>query len=591
MIRRYAALASGVTALALVLAACGNGGGGGDAGGGGGDAGDEPSERLVDEDTGFALYTGPPQEGGTVTVLGGVDFSHLDPASGNDGNVNNLYNLIYRFLTQYTYNPETDELELVGDLATDTGTANEDSTVWTFTLKDDILFEDGSPITAEDVKFGLERAFDPSLAIGSDYLKTYIDGAPEYNGIFEEPDGLDSIVVIDEQTVEFHLNQPLPAFPYILATPPGAPFPADQVTSPGQIREEPIASGPYRVENYQSGEVLNLVRNENWNPDTDPIRPAYADEYEFLLSLDQSTIDQRMISGQGADADAAASSSNALQAANLAQVQQNPALSERTVRGLPTCTMYMAMNTTKEPLDDVEVRQAINYAVDKTSVVNASGGPLLAEVANDMLLPSVPDREEFNLYETEEDGGDAERAQQMLADAGHENLSLTMDVRALPMWQAQAEAVQQSLSEAGIDVTLNVIDAATYYETIGTPSQQNDLAITGWCSGGWYSGAPLLTPLFHGDRVTESGNSNISQLDDEALNERFDEVGVMADLDEQNQGYSEINRMVMELAPVVPLVRQTNLQMVGENVGGAFAHPARTGYLDYNSLGLIDPAG
>lgn len=576
-----------VAALGFV-AACGNGGESGPQGNGGASGGPDSSEVILD-DNGFALYTGDPQQGGTVTVLGGVDFRSLDPAVGNDGNVNNLYQLIYRYLTQYTYNPETEEMELVGDLAED-WESNDEATEWTFTLKEGILFEDGSPITAEDVKFGIERAFDPSLAIGSDYLKTYIDGAREYNGIFEEPEGLDSIIVEDERTITFRLDQPVASFPAIVATPPGAPFPADQVDSPAQIADAPIASGPYKVASYREGDVLELERNEHWDPETDPIRPGHADAYEFLLSLDSSTIDQRMMAQQGSDVNAISSSTNPLQAANLAQVQQNPELAERTVRGLPTCTTYLGFNMTKEPLDNLEVRQALTYAVDKQSVVNASGGPLLAEVAHEMLLPAVPGREDFNLYESEEDRGDKERAQQMLEDAGYaDGLSFTMDVRNLPVWQAQAESVQQAFSEIGVDVTLNVIDAANYYETIQNPSQQNDLAITGWCTSGWYSGQPLLEPLFHGERISDSGNNNLAQLDDEDINAAFDEAGVMTDLDEQNAAYSDINRMIMEQAPVVPLVRQTNLQMVGENIGGAYAHPSRTGYIDYNGLGLLEP--
>ncbi|MFC7406859.1 ABC transporter substrate-binding protein [Georgenia alba] len=579
--RRLAAVFAASTAL--VLAACSGGGGG---------AGGPDGGAVETDENGFASYTGDPQEGGVVTVLGGVDFSHLDPAMGNDGNVNNLYQLIYRNLTTYRYEPGSEQPELVPDLATDLGTSNDDATVWTFTLKEGVTFQDGSPITAEDVKFGIERAFDPSLAIGSDYLQTYIEGALDYPGVFEAPEGLDSIRVVDERTIEFHLNQPLAAFPYVLATPPGVPFPADQVTSPQQIQEEPIASGPYRVESYERGEALTLVRNEEWDRETDEVRPARPDGFEFLLGLDQNTIDQRMLSGQGEDANALASSTNPLLAATLSRVQQDPRLMERTIQDLPTCTMYMAMNTTVEPLNDPQVRQAINYAVDKTSVVNATGGPLLATTAHDMLLPSVPGREEFNLYETPDDAGDPQRARQMLADAGHPNgFDLTMDVRAIPKWQAQAEAVQQSLAQVGINVRLNVIDAATYYEAIATTSQQNDLAITGWCSGGWYSGAPLLGPLFDGDRITETGNTNIAQLDDEHINARFDEIAQITDLDQQNAEYAELNREIMELAPVVPLVRETPLQMVGENIGGAFAHPARTGYIDYGSVGLLDPEG
>lgn len=566
----------------LVLAACGGGSADSpDAEGG--------SESIIDSETGFALYTGEPQQGGVVTVLGGVDFASLDPAMGNDGNVNNFYQLIYRNLTQYRYDVESEEMELVGDLA-ESWESNDDATVWTFTLKEGIRFEDGSDITAQDVKFGFERAFDPSLAIGSDYLKTYIDGAPDYDGIFEEGEGLDSIVVVDDRTIEFRTAGPMAAFPYVLATPPATPFPADGVDSPGQIQETPIASGPYRVESYAEGDRLTLVRNEEWDAETDPIRPANPDGFEFLFTLDDSTIDQRVIAGQGADASALQSSTNPLQAASLNQVQQNDELSARTVRALPTCTMYMAMDTTTEPLDQLEVRQAIHWAIDKQSVVNSSGGPNLAEVANDMLLPLVPERTEFNLFESPDDAGDAEQARELLAEAGYEDgFELTMDVRNLPTWQAQAESVQQSLAEVGIDVSLNVIDAANYYEQIGTPSQMNDMAITGWCTGGWYSGEPLLTPLFHGDRITETGNPNIAQFDNSEINDLFDQAAVMTDLQEQNQAYAQINELIVEQAPIVPLIRQTNLQMVGEDIGGAFAHPARTGYLSYADLGLKNP--
>lgn len=559
-------------------------------GGSGSDKGGD-SQAVVDDETGFATYTGQPQKGGVVDVLGGVDFSHLDPAMGSDGNVLNLYNLLYRNLTQYKYNQESGELELVGDLAEGTGTPNDDSTEWTFKLKEGISFEDGSAITAEDVKFGFEHAFDPSLAIGLDYLQNYVKGAKRYEGVFQDPDGLDSIKVIDDRTITIETNEPMADFPSVVATAPGTPFPKDKVTKVDQIQKDPISSGPYKVDEYKAGESLTLVRNENWDPKTDDIRPAYPDGYKFTVSLDQNTIDQRMISGQGEDANAVSSSTNPVVAANLAKITQDPKLSSRTVQGLPSCNYFMVMNTTKKPLGDQKVRQAINWAVDKSSVVNASGGPQLADVAPNMLLPSVPDYSGDNPYATDGDTGDPEKAATMLKEAGADDLKLTMDVRALPMWQAQAEAVQQSLKKAGIEVKLNVIDQAKFYEVLATPSQQNELAITGWCSNGWFSGEPLLGPLFDGTRITETGNLDQSQIDDPELNKALAEAAVMPDLDEKNAAYAKINEQVLDLAPVVPLVRPRPLQLVGSNVGGAFANPSKTGYIDYAQLGLLDPEG
>ena len=541
-------------------------------------------------EAGFALETPEPQRGGVVTVLGSVDLSHLDPAMGNDGNVNNVYNLLYRQLTQYVYDPATSELTLVGDLATDTGTPNEDATQWAYTLRDDIFFEDGTPITSADIAFGIERSLDPALAIGNDE-HLILEGASDYAGAYEDPDGLASIETPDDQTIVFTLEQPLAAFPDVAATQVFTPFPEGEVSAT-QLDEMPIASGPYRVESYERGSHLTLVRNDHWDAETDEIRPAYVDGFEFLFGLDASTIDQRLISAQGEDMNAIASSTNGLLPANLAQVSADTRMTARTVQSLPTCTMYLALNTTSEGLDDLGVRQAISYAIDRASVVTATGGPAMASTASDMLTPQVPGRYEFDLYPSEGDAGDIETATQMLEDAGYGpgELSFTMDVRNLPKWQAQAESVQQSLQAIGIDVELNVIDAATFYEVVATPAQQHDMTVTGWCSA-WLSGNPLLTALFDGDAIAETGNTNISQLDDEAIDARFDEISVIPDIDAQNAAYAELNEQILELAPVVPLIRETPLQMVGPNVGGAYAHAGRTGYIDYASVGLIDPEG
>jgi peptide/nickel transport system substrate-binding protein len=557
---------TGITLVAvLALSAC--------------SASSESNDAVSTTESGFALNTGEVTEGGVVEVLGSVDVSHLDPAMGNDGNVNNIYRLIYRQLTDYSFDEETGELEIVGDLATGPGTPNEDSTVWTYELKDNLRYEDGTEITAADIKYGIERSLDPALAIGSDYHEI-IKEAADYAGAYAAPEGLDSIETPDDKTIIFTLEKPLAGFDSVAATPPFTPFPAGQVAV-DQLDDAPIASGAYKVEEYTRGEALTLVRNTEWDPESDD-KPAYPDGFEFVFGLDPNTVAQRMIAGQGSDVNAVASSTNGLPPASLAQVTSDPDLQQRTVRALPSCTMYMAMNTTNPALADVRVRQAINYAVDKESVVTATGGPAMAEAASTMLLPSVPERQEYDLYPTDE-----AEAIALLEEAGvsEGDLTLTLDVRAIPKWQAQAESVQQSLAAVGINVELNVIDAATYYEVIGTPAQQNDLAITGWCSS-WLSGYPLLTSLFDGNNIAEKGNTNIAQLNDETINERFREIEAISDITEQDVAYAELDREIMELAPVVPLLRETPLQVVGENVGNAFASAARSGYIDYSQLGL-----
>jgi len=575
--RRFRVVATLAAAGSLLLAGCA----------GGGNSASGAGANVETDAQGFALNTGLAQKGGTVNVLGAVDLSHLDPEMGNDGNVLNFYRLIYRQLTTYSNEPGKGTVA-VPDLATDTGQPNEDKTVWTFTLKDNIFYQDGTPIKAQDIKFSIERSFDPAVAIGQNYHRPYLDPSGQYQGVYRDPAGLKSIEVPDDKTIVFHLSKPLAGFPDIAATAVFTPFPADKVTGPTSIDQNPIASGPYMLDSYTRGSQLTLSRNPNWNPETDDVRPAYPDHFKFIFGLDPSTIDQRMISDQGEDKNAVASSTNPLLAASLSRIQQ-PQFKSRTVRNVPNCTTYMAMNTTKQPLGDLRVRQAINYAVDLKSNQAATGGEQMATITHDMLTPEVPGRVPFNLYPSEGDQGDVAKAKELLTEAGYPNgFEATIDVRSIPVWKAQAEAMQQSLERVGIKLTLNVIDASTYYEVIATPAKQHELAITGWCSP-WLSGIPLLQPLFDGRQITQTGNQNIAQFNDPEINKRLDEIAVITDLDQQNAEYAELNKEIMEKAPVVPLDWATNLQMAGSNVGNAFAHPGRTGYIDYTSVGLKDP--
>ena len=524
---------------------------------------------------------GEPVEGGTLHVLQNADFSHLDPTMGFDGGVNNMYRLIYRTLTTQSTGEGAEGTEMVPDLATDLGTPNADATEWTFTLKDDIFFEDGSPITSADVKFGVERAFDPALAIGSPYARILLAGGDDYQGPYISGD-MPAIQTPDDKTIVFSLSKPFADFASAVGQNVFVPFPADGDVTTTSVDQQPIASGPYRVESYQRGSELVLVRNDHWDPKTDEVRKAYPDSFVWTFGLDSSTVDERMIAGQGDDKDAIAGS---VQAASIPRIQTDE-IKERTISGIQGCTTYLGLNTTKEVMSDPLVRQAISYAVDKVSVQSGTGGTLLADVANTMLPPTVAGQAEFNLYPSDDDKGDPEKAKELLADAGYlDGIEFTMDIRNQPKMQAQAEAVQQSLAKAGITVNFNLIDTSTYYEVIGTTTQQNDAAITGWCPD-WATGATFLPPLFDGNQIYEKGNSNIAQLNEPGVNARIAEINAMTDVDEANKAWGALDEQILELAPAVPLLFEKTVMVVGSNIAGAYSHAGFSGGIDYVSVGL-----
>lgn len=531
-------------------------------------------------------FTATPATGGTVEVLQNADFSYLDPARGWDGGVNNFYRLVYRTLTTSAPGNAQDPNAIVPDLAAGLGKQSDGGKTWTYTLKDGLKFEDGTPITSAEVKFGISRAWDPEIGIGSPYAKQVIDAPEGYAGPYRSGE-LPTIETPDAKTIVFHLKKPFPEFDAVVAQVNMTPFPKG--TGAGdEFLKKIIASGPYKLASYTPGSLIQLERNPSWDAKTDEVRTAKPDGWRFTMGLDPATIDERLMAGQGADANAIAGT---IQASTLPRIQA-PQLKDRVLRMSGICTTYMSLNTTKKPLDDVRVRQAISYAVDKAAVQNATGGTQLATIATTVVPTTVAGHKDFDAYPSQGHKGDVAAAKKLLTEAGQaQGFPLVLDIRSQPKMQKQAEAIQQSLKRIGVDVQLNVIDTSKYYETIGTRSQQHDAAITGWCPDWASSAATFIPPLFYGPTITDKGNPNLAQLNDPAINKRIDEVSAMTDLAAANKAWGDLDQQVMELAPIVPLNVEQAVYLPGSNVTGLFASPgAATGGIDYVLVGLRDPS-
>ena len=197
----------------------------------------------------------------------------------------------------------------------------------------------------------------------------------------------------DEKTIVFHLKEPFPEFDAVLAQVNATPFPVDSGAGDEFIHKI-IASGPYKLAEYVPGSTIKLERNENWDPATDEVRAAKPDGWEFTIGLDPATIDERLISGQGTDVNAIA---GIIQPATLAAPADAPAQGARP--RVPRRLHHLhGPEHHEEAIDDVRVRQAISYAIDRTTIVNASGGTQLGAPATTILPTSVAGHKDFDLY-------------------------------------------------------------------------------------------------------------------------------------------------------------------------------------------------
>ncbi|MGK4585496.1 ABC transporter substrate-binding protein [Kitasatospora sp. HPMI-4] len=576
--RTHAALAAALAAtLTLGLGACRNDKSDD------GDASAAGSSRAPGAASG-SIVGGTPVKGGTLTVLSNQDFAHLDPARNwTMPNMDFGIRLLYRTLVTFKAEPGAAGSEIVPDLATDLGRSSDGGRTWSFTLKEGVKYEDGTPIKSADIKYNVERSFAPDLTGGPDYAQQYLAGGENYKGPLNG-EHLASIETPDDRTIVFHLKRPVAEFSYTATLPTFAPVPQSRDKGT-QYDLRPFSSGPYKIETYDRGKQLVLVRNSNWDQSTDPVRKAYPDRIVVVQGLKAGQVDDRIIASEGADASAVEWMN--LRPESIAKVLPKPDVRSRLIAEQQGCTDMLYPNTSKAPFDDPKVREALMYAVDREGQVTAYGGPAMADVATSYLPPALTGgtrQDTLKIAPT----GDPEKARQLLKEAGKTDLKVSLTVSSGD--KTRAEALQQSLGKVGIQVTITTADPSVYYDTIGDTKSAPDLAILGWCPD-YPSGATFLPLVFDGRNIKEKGNQgNVEQFRDQATSDRIDQINAMSDVTEANKAWMRLSEDLLKKAPTVPLLWQRRPLLAGTNVAGAFGHPAWTGQWDFATIGLKDPS-
>lgn len=522
--------------------------------------------------TGCTAGDGGAEEDSTLYVLMPDTEMGWDPAT----NVNfpsTYLGLVQRRLTTWAFT--ADGVEVVPDLATDTGTPNEDGSVWTFTLKDDIFFEDGTPITSADIKYGVERTYDDELAGGLHYHNALLVGGSEYAGPYDGGE-LDSIETPDDKTIVFHLTQPYGDWPWLTAMNPFVPVPEGEGEDVAAYDQRSIASGPYKIESNEAGNETVLVRNEHWDEASDEARTAEFDRIVFRQSQNPSTVAQTLISDAG---DATTSINSAgLSAAELALVSGDPSASERLITSDGGLQFYTVLNNDSEELSNPLVRQAVQHAVDRDAIVLALGGEEAAVATTTAIPNGILGHEESDLYPH-----DVEKAQELLAEAGYPD-GVTLDLWVANEDTAAAEALQQGLGEAGITVNIVPLDLGVMYGDAMGGNPGYDMLLSYWI-GDYPSPGAYIELLFQSQYI--DGGYNLARLNDPELDAAIAAAIAEPDLDTAVGMWTEIDRTIMENASFVPLYLTRNAFLPGSglDIGDVPAFPSYPNYLTMSRAG------
>ncbi|GAA0715190.1 ABC transporter substrate-binding protein [Dactylosporangium roseum] len=520
-----------------------------------------------------------PRDGGTLHVVIGGALAHLDPQRVYAVTEANVSRLLTRTLTTFRSVPGAGASEVVGDLATDAGRPSERNQVWDFTLKDGVRWEDGSPVTCADVKYGIQRSFAPQFADGAQYPSQYLQpNRQPYTGPFAasaDDAGLRSIECLTPQSIRFRLKQPVGDFGYAVALSVFAPVPAAKDTKEAYDRR-PFANGPYKVESSTAQELV-LTRNPFWQRRTDTVRGAHPDRIVITWRNDTTVVTANLIDSAGTWADTIAIDRDA--APNFVQqIINDPVLARRAVVGSTGGVRYFALNTRTIP--DLTCRQALTYALNKRRLRSALGGFVVGEFAATMLAPQLKSHREFDLYGSlANPDGDPERAMRMLQQAAADRPCPTRIRLAYPNSSDVARAIStvvESYQRVGIEVVRRPYPSQSYYSTgIGNPANGNDMMWAGWVPD-WPNGSAVIPPQFDGRHVPKdgsAGNTNYANFNDPQINAMIDDALAESNLERQYRLWGALDEAIQAKAVSIPVFYIKALRMAGANVRNGFIHP------------------
>jgi peptide/nickel transport system substrate-binding protein len=530
--------------------------------------------------------------GGTLQYAISEDWDSVDPGDTYYGLSWNLLRLYGRTLTMFKPAPGKASQELVPDLAESLGVPSDDAKTWTYTLREGLTFEDGTPITSADVKYAVLRTIDKEVLVnGPTYLGDFLD-LQGYEGPYKDPDGdTAAIETPDDRTIVFHLSKPFGGFDYFAQLPGTVPVPKDQDTGV-RYKEHVVSSGPYMFDEYNEGVGFSLVRNPNWDPATDPNRPALPDRIEVTLGVNADDIDNRIISGD-LHVDLAGTG---VQPAALSRVLSDPALREQADNPGAPRLWYTSINPKVAPLDNIECRKAVLFATDRAAYQTAYGGEFAGgEIATTVLPPQIPGYQAFDLYPAGPDNtGDLVAAQAALDACGQpDGFATKMAFRTdRPKERALGEAMQQALARVGIELTLEPLPTGDYFSLYaGRPAYRDGeglgLLTNGW-QADWNDGFGFLSQIVDSRTIRESGGSSNFSIYLDDVDQMIDEALSETDLAAREAIWGAIDRRVMEEAVILPGVYSKALTLRGKGVTNVFVNEAY-GQYDYMMMGVEQP--
>ncbi|CAO1668286.1 ABC transporter substrate-binding protein [Salinicola sp. NYA28a] len=497
-----------------------------------------------------ALAQQTPQEGGEIVVTYQNDVATLDPAIGYDWQNWSMIKSLFDGLMDYK--PGTTELKT--DLAKDYE-ISDDGLTYTFHLREGVTFHNGREMVASDVKYSLERTVNPETQSPGAGFFSSIEG---FDAVASgEATTLSGITTPDDYTVKIQLSAPDAAFLHIMALNFASVVPRESVEKWGRdFGKHPVGTGAFELQDWALGQRLTFVKNDDYYREGIP----YLDRIDFEIGQEPNVALMRL---QRGEVDIAG---DGIPPAQFLQFRNDPDFKDLMVIGNQLHTGYLTMNVTMPPLDNVEVRRAINMAINKERIVRIINGRAIP--ANQPLPPAMPG------YDKEYEGYpyDVAQAKALLEEAGYgDGFDTEIYVMNTDPQPRIAQAIQQDLAQVGVRAEIKSLAQANVIAAGGAKDQ----APMVWSGGmAWIADFPdpsnFWGPIL-GCEGAVPGGWNWAWYCNEELDAEADAADAMVAPDQQQaraERWGKIFTTAMDDAPWVPIFNEQRFTVHSARMGG-----------------------
>ncbi len=485
----------------------------------------------------------------------------IDPYNVQEDQGMQVCRCLFDPLTSYDF----DSQQLVGKAAT-SWEANDDATEFTFYLVEGATFHNGDPVTSASFAYGWNRLVSPDTNPSSpsevSYHLSMVDG---YDDVLNGVEGAElNLECPDDYTLVVHLNMSYADFPYIVSHQATSPIPESAAADLSSFTLAPVGNGPFQMEGeWADGQYIQVVRYDNYIG-----TPANVDGINFMVYTDVNTAYTEFEAG---NLDYVQIPSGRITAISEQYGEApdgytaNPG--EQALLGEELSTYYLVCNNTDELLGNIHLRKAISYAINRQAICDVVFEG--TRVPADGIVPPGIDGYEEGSWEASQYDTDmaAEELEVAKEELGLEDISITLSCNSGSGHEDILQLVQADLDAIGISAELETSEWAAYLTQLSDLNYQIGRL-------GWVADYPTFDNFLYPNFYTGNGD-NRSGYSNEEVDAAMDAARATVDDDERLAGLQEVNRMIAEDFPVIPLMFYRHNYVVSSRVNNFYLDPMK----------------